>query len=67
MKETLPFDFAKDFDHEDERRKRAEKEANSKASIEARKAAEKFANELRRIVRVNQRLAAAQRRSKKET
>lgn len=48
-KRSLTFDFAKDFDREDEEKKRIAREQQKKADADLRRSAEKFAADLRSI------------------
>jgi hypothetical protein len=59
---TLPFEFAKDFDREDEIRIAAEKELSRKQGEEAHRAMEKITRKLRQVMPIWQ---AAQRKRKK--
>ena len=48
---SLAFDFAKDFDREDEEKKLVAQRERKKANAEARKSAEKFSKVLRAIAK----------------
>ena len=63
---TVPFEFAKDFDAEDEARRRAEKITSKKLSEEARASMEALAAELRRALPSWQKAQRAKVRAKRK-
>jgi|JI10StandDraft_1071094.scaffolds.fasta_scaffold521165_4 hypothetical protein len=64
-KNTVPFDFAKNFDGEDEARKKAKKIADRESTREVKQAAEAWAKEFGKVIRAKQKEAREKQRSQK--